>query len=134
MYFHIQQAITGWHQFAIIGQDAPPPGPQPGLMEALLGNPMSFMLLVMMLFFLIVVLPQQRQMKRQQKELADALNAIKKNDRIVTTGGIHGTIIQTDDATVTIRIDENSGARMTINREAIAKVVTGDTKEKDSNS
>ena len=110
--------------------DAPQP-PAGGLAELISGffqNPINILMLAAMSFFLIVLLPQQRQMKAQQKALEKALAALKKNDRVVTASGIHGTVIQTnaEDAVVIIRIDENSGARMTINRDVIAKVITSD--------
>ncbi len=98
------------------------------LFSAFFQNPINVLMLAAMLFFLIVLLPQQRQMKAQQKALAKALSELKKNDRVITASGIHGTVIQTnsEEAVVTIRIDENSGARMTINRDVIAKVISSD--------
>ncbi|MFO1064423.1 MAG: preprotein translocase subunit YajC [Pirellulales bacterium] len=94
-------------------------------------NPMNFLLLLLLVFYFIVLLPQQRQMKTQQKALADALSSLKKNDRVVTSGGIHGTVVQTspETGTVTIRIDEGTGAKMTLSREAIARVVDPDAKQ-----
>ena len=88
-------------------------------------SPFNFMLMIFALFFLIVLWPQQRQMRAQQRALAEALTNLKKNDRVVTTGGVHGTVFQTspEAGTVTIRIDESTGSKMTISREAIARVV-----------
>ena len=79
-----------------------------------------------MLFFFIVIWPQQRQAKTQQMAHEKALAGMKKNDRVITSGGIHGVIIQAnaDEPVITIRIDEISGARMTVNRDAVAKVFT----------
>jgi preprotein translocase subunit YajC len=90
-----------------------------------LSNPLNLLLLAAILFMFIVVRPQQRQAKELQKALAE----LKKNDRVVTSGGIHGVVVSSSDAVVTIRIDENSGARMTVNRESISKVVIPETKE-----
>ncbi len=90
-------------------------------------NPLNLILISAILFMFIVVRPQQKQMKQQQALLA----GLKKNDRVVTASGIHGTVVQagSDDPVVTIRIDENSGARMTINRESISQVLKSETKE-----
>ena len=90
-------------------------------------NPINLLLISAILFLFIVVRPQQRQLKEQQKLLA----GLKKNDRVVTNGGIHGTVTQAaeGEAVVVIRIDDNSGAKMTVNRDSIAKVVTAETKE-----
>lgn len=92
-----------------------------------LSNPINLILISAILFMFIVVRPQQRQAKEQQK----ALSELKKNDKVITHAGIHGTVTQWNagDAVVTIRIDENSGAKMTVNRDSIAKIITSDTKE-----
>ena len=90
-------------------------------------NPINLLLISAILFLFIVVRPQQRQLKEQQKQLA----GLKKNDRVVTNGGIHGTVTQAaeGETVVVIRIDDNSGAKMTVNRDSIAKVVTSESKE-----
>ncbi len=101
-----------------LGGDAAP-GAQ-NFFASFFSNPINLILLSAILFMFIVVRPQQRQYKELQKALAE----VKKNTRIVTSGGIHGTVVQTNDnETVVIRIDEASGAKLTINRDAIAKVV-----------
>ena len=70
----------------------------------------------------IVLMPE----RRRKAEEAKMMSAIKKNDRIVTVGGIHGTIVAAppESSVVTIRIDENSNTRIKINRSAIASVVS----------
>jgi len=90
-------------------------------------NPLNLMLLSAILFMFIVVRPQQKQMKDQKK----ALSELKKNDRIVTASGIHGIVTQVNanEPVVTIRIDENSGAKMTINRDTISQIISTDSKE-----
>ena len=107
-----------------------PAGRGGGSIAEVLLSPFNFMLMIFVLFFFLVLWPQQRQMKAQQKALAAALANLKKNDRVITTGGVHGTVVQTtpEAGTVTLRIDEGSGAKMTVSREAIARVVTSEAK------
>ena len=65
------------------------------------------------------------------------MSSVKKNDRIVTIGGIHGTIVNApaDGDVVTIKIDEGGNTRVKLNRSAISKVIQdGDDKGKDSGS
>ena len=102
----------------------------PGSLTQVLLSPFNFMLMIFVLFFLVVLWPQQRQMRAQQKALAEALANLKKNDRVVTTGGVHGTVVQSspEAGTVSIRIDEGTGAKMTVNRDAIARVLTAEPK------
>ena len=103
---------------------------QPDSLSSVLLSPLNFALMLFMMFFLLVLWPQQRQMRQTQKALADALANLKKNDRVVTSGGVHGVVVQTspEAGTVTIRIDEGTGAKMTVSREAIARIVLPDGK------
>ncbi len=94
-------------------------------------SPFGFMLIAMSLLYFMVLLPQQRQSKKNaQRELAESLKNLKKNDRVVTVGGIHGTVLiaSGDAPTVTIRIDDATNAKMTVNREAIMRVIVEETK------
>ena len=70
-------------------------------------------------FYLIMLRPQQRE----RKDMALLLQNLKQNDKVVTIGGIHGTVVSAsqDSETVVIRIDENCKMRMT--RSAIARLV-----------
>ncbi len=115
---------------------APAGGPaaQGGTLSDVLLSPFNFMLIMFMLFFMLVLWPQQRQARQQQKALAEALANLKKNDRVITSGGIHGVVVQTspEAGTVTIRIDEGTNAKMTVSREAIARVVNVDSKVSES--
>ena len=91
------------------------------------GNPLNLILISGVLFIMLVLRPQQKQMKELQRKLA----GLKKNDRVVTASGIHGTVVQAsaEEPVVILRIDDNSGARMTVNRDAISKILSGETKE-----
>ena len=81
-------------------------------------TPIIFLYLpVMGIFYFLVFRPQ----KEKQKQHEQMLKELKKNDEIVTTGGIHGTIVSTKDATVLIRVDEH--ARLEIDRSAVAAVI-----------
>jgi len=58
---------------------------------------------VFVIFYFLLIKPQ----KAKEKELQQMLSALAKNDEVVTTGGIHGTVISVKDKTVMLRIDEN---------------------------
>jgi preprotein translocase subunit YajC len=107
-------------------EGAPAPTPTGSLLE-FLASPLNLILISAILFMFIVARPQQKQRKEQEQ----ALSGLKKNDRVVTNSGIHGIVVQTqsEDGTVTIRIDENTGARMTVNRDTIANITPSDSKE-----
>lgn len=73
------------------------------------------MFLVMYFFF---IRPQQKQQKLA-KEFQDSID---KGAKIVTTGGIHGKIIKTDDTSVMLEIDNN--VKMRIEKSAISMELT----------
>ena len=72
--------------------------------------------------------------RRRKAEEAKLYSGLKKNDRVVTIGGIHGTIaaISSDNNVVTLRIDENGNTRIKINRSAIASVVNPNKENKET--
>ena len=81
-------------------------------------------LLPMMLVVMLLMRP-----KKGDQQLKQQLAELKKNDRVVTAGGIIGTVSQIrDDANyVTVRIDESTNAKMQIVKTSIVKVL-GDEK------
>ncbi|MBU1727692.1 MAG: preprotein translocase subunit YajC [Candidatus Omnitrophica bacterium] len=69
-------------------------------------NPMLNMLplvLIFVIFYFLLIRPQKQKEKEHQKMMAN----LNKNDDVVTSGGIHGTIVNVKDKTVVLRVDEN---------------------------
>ena len=60
---------------------------------------MLILIFVVMWFFMI------RPQRKQQKELEKFRNALKKGDKVVTIGGIYGTVDEIKDRTVLIKVD-----------------------------
>lgn len=69
------------------------------------------------IFYFLLIRPQQKK----QKEHAAMIEGLKKNDEVVTSGGIHGTIVNVKDKTFVLRVDENS--RIEVDKIAIAYLV-----------
>jgi preprotein translocase subunit YajC len=90
-------------------------------------NPMTIILGLFLLFFFIVLLPAQR---RQEKERVAMLAALEKNDRVLTTGGIYGTVVSISDKEdeILVKVDDNVKLRMT--RSAVARNLTKEDKAK----
>jgi len=61
------------------------------------------LLFLFVIFYFLLIRPQQQR----QKKHADMLSKLDKNDEVITTGGIHATVISVGDKTATIRIAEN---------------------------
>ncbi len=66
------------------------------------------------IFYFLLIRPQQKK----QKDLLQMIKALKKNDEIITTGGIHGTIVNVKETTVVVRVDDN--VKLEISKSAVA--------------
>lgn len=102
------------------------------MLQQILGSPFLLGGGLLALFYVMVLLPE----KRRKQEAAKKLEQLKKNQRVVTIGGIHGVIVSApaDADTVVIRTDESSGQRLKINRSAISTVVDDEKEKKDKSS
>ena len=77
--------------------------------------PLGLMFAIM---YFMVIMPQQRQRKKVQ----EMLGAIKAGDKIVTSGGIYGTINGIDGDSVILKISSEPQVKIRISRAAIAQV------------
>ena len=73
--------------------------------------------LVFVIFYLFIIRPQNKK----QKDTEKMISAIKKGDKIVTIGGIHGEVSSTKEQTVIVKVDED--CKLEFSRSAIATVV-----------
>lgn len=111
------------------GEGPPPPGDpavqqDPNAQQPALGpdacgtQPMLMLIGFVLIFYFLILRPQQKQEKQRRA----MLGAIKKGDRVSTSGGLHGTIVAVDKDTVTLRVDTD--VKMTFDRAAVARVIT----------
>ena len=83
-------------------------------------NPMGMLVpfaLMFLIFYMLVFRPQSKARKTHEQ----MLNALKKNDEVVTSGGMFGTVVNVKPETVTLRVDDN--VRIEVERSAITRVV-----------
>ncbi len=74
-------------------------------------------LLIFVIFYFLLIRPQQRKQRQHQ----DMIAAVRKGDRIVTNGGIYGTIADVKEHVIVLRIAEN--VKIELVRSAIAQVI-----------
>lgn len=74
---------------------------------------MLALIFVVMWFFMI------RPQRKQQKELQNFRDNLKKGDKVVTVGGIYGTVCDIKDKTVLIEIDNN--VKIRVSKQALVK-------------
>ncbi len=71
--------------------------------------------------YLLLFRPERERVRKQQ----ELLTSLKKNDRIVTSSGIYGTVLAVDREAdrVTLRIDEATNAKLTVTLSGVARVL-----------
>lgn len=82
---------------------------------------LAWMVPVFVIMYVIMIRPQ----KVKDRERKEMLSKLKKNDHVVSIGGIHGTIVTVKDKEVVLKVDESSNLKLKFARSAIARVVDG---------
>lgn len=77
------------------------------------------LLIIFVIFYLFLVRPQQKRIGEYQKMMA----GLRRGDRVVTTGGIVGTVSKVDDSSPDIMVEIADGVAVRIQRTAIAEVL-----------
>lgn len=73
-------------------------------------NPLAMFLpliLIFIVFYFFIIRPQKKK-EDQRKAMVEA---VKKNDRVVTIGGIHGTVVSVEESSVLVQVDNNTKLR-----------------------
>jgi len=83
------------------------------------------MVAIFAIFYFLLIRPQQKKMKEHRK----MVDEVKKGDRIITGGGIYGTIEGVNPNTLTVKIAE--GTKVKITRASVAAVLTGEEASKE---
>jgi preprotein translocase subunit YajC len=91
---------------------------------------MPFFIGMALLAYFFLFLPERRERQRKERLRKD----LKKNDRVVTIGGVLGTVagISPDGNEVTLKIDEATGAKVRVLRSAIHEVLKDESKKDES--
>ena len=80
---------------------------------------------IIAIFYFLILRPQNKKQKETQK----MLSALKKGDRVVTIGGIHGVIQSVKESTVIVKVDDN--VKLELNRGAVSSVSSQAKEEKE---
>jgi preprotein translocase subunit YajC len=81
------------------------------------------LILIMVIFYFLLILPAQRR----QKKTAQMLTALKNGDKVITSGGLYGTIVGLEGDAVQLRVAEQ--VKLKVARSAIAGLQPESTKE-----
>jgi preprotein translocase subunit YajC len=100
------------HYFTLLlGQ--PNQGEGPGLMSniILFGS-------IILIFYFMIIRPQQKRTKERQK----LIESMKKGDKVITSGGMYGTVAGLDEKTVLVEIADK--IKVKLDRSAIATIIS----------
>lgn len=109
----VAPAGTAQTQVPPPGKAGPPPSPFANY---------SFLLMMLAMFgimYFMMIRPESKQRKARKA----MLDALQKNDQVLTIGGVHGTVAAVNEDTVTLRIDDSKDVRIKVARGAIQTVL-----------
>ena len=79
-------------------------------------SPIILFIILGAIWYFLIIKPQMNK----QKEHKQRVSSLKKNDEVITAGGIHGTIVNVKDKTVIVRVDDT--VKIEVDKEAISTV------------
>jgi preprotein translocase subunit YajC len=73
------------------------------------------------LFYFLMIRPKQLEDRKRQA----MIDALKKNDKVITTAGIYGTVValDSDHDRVVLRVDDDRGVKLTFSRSSVLRVL-----------
>ncbi|HWP67669.1 MAG TPA: preprotein translocase subunit YajC [Rectinemataceae bacterium] len=80
--------------------------------------------LVFVVFYFLIIRPQNKK----QKDMKKMIEAVKKGDKIVTIGGIHGTVHAVKEGTIVVKVDDD--CKIEFSKSAVSTVAVVKTEEK----
>ena len=101
------------------------------------GDPSSFAIsilpfvIIFVLFYFLLIRPQRREQSRRQM----MLGAVKKNDRVVTVGGIYGVVtnVHREADEVTLKVDEATNTKLRVTLSSIGRVLGDEPSDESAN-
>lgn len=78
---------------------------------------------IFLIFYFMIIRPQQKRAKEREKLLSN----MQKGDKVVTSGGLHGTIVHIEEKTVMLQVSDN--VKLKYERSAIATILPSGNKD-----
>lgn len=119
--------MFAWEQllnFQLLAQE----GGDESFLVSLLRSPLFPIIMIGLMLYTMFLLPE----RRKRAEMQAMLGNLKKNDKIVTIGGIFGVVMSADKDEVVIRVDEDNKTRLRIRRSAIQTVLDTESSKADA--
>lgn len=76
---------------------------------------------IFVVFYFFMIRPQQKKAKETKK----FIDELKAGDKVVTIGGLHGSVVSIREKTVLLEVDSSKGVRLVFEKTAISKDASG---------
>jgi preprotein translocase subunit YajC len=120
---------------ALFAQEVPEGGAAPGGAAPGDGTSMAIQMLPFVLIFVVFYFLMIRPQRREQARRQEMLSGVKKNDRVVTIGGVYGVVtnVNRDADEVTIRVDESTNTKLRVTLSSVARILGDETSDETAN-
>ena len=102
-------------------QEAEAPAGEPAPASPGFANLLMPFALIMVVYYFLIVVPDRKRGKQKQS----LLESLKKNDKVITVGGIHAVVANVKGDEVTLKVDEDKDVKIRVGKASITQVVTG---------
>ncbi|MFA8344115.1 MAG: preprotein translocase subunit YajC [Rhodothermaceae bacterium] len=99
-------------EFLLFAMGGQPQGGEQSMMSTLIMFGAIFLI-----FYFMIIRPQQKRQKDREK----MINEMKKGDKVITSGGLHGTVAGMDEKTLLVDLGNN--IKVTVERSSVTNVV-----------
>jgi preprotein translocase subunit YajC len=98
------------------GSQSQPVGQNPGQSPT---NPLTYVFLMVFMVIMVVIMFRTPQKQKQERKKLE--QSLEKNDKVVTIGGIIGTVIDIKEQEILLKIDESNNTKVKVLRSAIGR-------------
>ncbi len=110
-----------WRETVVYAQQSASGGDAPAPTTPF-GNPIFFLVLIFGVFYFLLIRPNQKR-ERTRREM---LGSLSKGSRVVTNGGICGTIVGLNEKTVVLKVSDEPVTKIEFLRTAVSQAITED--------
>jgi preprotein translocase subunit YajC len=101
--------------------------PAPGTQPPIWADPSRWLIPLLIVVMVLMFFSTSKNKRTEQKKRDEMLKNMKRGDRVMTIGGILGTVVDVRDSEVMLKVDESSNTKIKFTRDAIKRVVDEDT-------
>ncbi len=86
------------------------------------GNPMMQFLPLMIIMFGVMYFLIIRPQKQKEKKRQEMISNVRKQDKVITAGGVHGVVVSVKENEVIVRIDDTKDVKIKVDKSALTSV------------